>query len=502
MTRRACDRCYAIKAKCQPGREHGTCRRCERLGHICETARSVRKIGRPRATQPTSRKTPDSNSSVGSPNSITSESPTTVLISTSPEPEPSGTFPTLLHQPSPIPAFSQFLTHVSEKSTLEFLFSTTHFIPHFIIGPSFANSMQHSLQARFYVSSEILLEGFLACAAEFARLSGIPSLADRSSASISSLGLSLQVNGDSDSDPHRKKNITRSTLALHKLRLLHATDIPTISTMLALGTSILTYDQLASLEGASMICRYLLSQVKPWYARLVQYPELDFELNCLVYLDTVECALRREVPVLRLVVRGVGVVDRYVGLVYGLLPLLYDVCILGCEIRRDGGFEEGVEERWERVRSSIANWQPSPPEDFTSIYTAREVIAMCTQANIYRQLGLLLLLRHRYRFGTEDIAATAYAETILAEVETCSRMAGETPFKIGFPLLVAGFELVDLGAREGLIRRHFSAASGMHLLPHKRVRKLLRIVWKERDTKDDVSWFDVVSALPKFGYIQ
>jgi hypothetical protein len=352
--------------------------------------------------------------------------------------------------------------------------------------------MQHSLQARFYVSSEILLEGFLACAAEFARLSG-----------ISGLTVTPPISRPDADDSHKKSNITLSTLALHKLRLLHATDIPTISTMLALGTSILTYDQLASLEGASMICRYLLSQVKPWYARLVQYPELDFELNCLIYLDTVECALRREVPVLRLQVRGEGVVDRYVGLVYGLLPLLYDVCVLGWEIRRDGGFGrgEGVEERWERVRSSIANWQPSPPVDFTSTYIAKEVLLMCTQANIYRQLGLLLLHRHRYHFGTEDIAATAYAEAVFAEVETCSRLVGETPFKIGFPLLVAGFELVDPSMREELIQRHFSAASGMHLLPHKRVRKLLRIFWRERDTKEDVSWFDVVSALPKFGYM-
>ncbi|KAL2787787.1 hypothetical protein BJX66DRAFT_353167 [Aspergillus keveii] len=460
MARRSCDRCYAIKAKCQPGRGHDTCRRCERLGHECETVRSVRKIGRPRATRSTSQNSPDSGSSIGSSDLIIAESPSPIsipaIILDPQEAETQRPLALLLQQPHPIPSLSQSLTHASEKSILEFLFSTTHFIPHFIIGPSFANSMQHSLQARFYVSSEILLEGFLACAAEF-------------------------------------KNITLSTLALHKLRLLHATDIPTISTMLALGTSILTYDQLASLEGASMICRYLLSQVKPWYARLVQYSELDFELNCLIYLDTVECALRREVPVLRLRVRGEGVVDRYVGLVYGLLPLLYDVCVLGWEIRKDGGFGrgEGVEERWEKARGSIADWQPSPPDNITSIYTAKEIIAMCTQANIYRQLGLLLLHRQRYHFGTEDIAATAYAQAIFAEVETCSRLAGETPFKIGFPLLVAAFELGGLSSREELIQRHFSA----------RVRKLLRIVWRERDTKENVSWFDVVSGLPKFGYI-
>ncbi|KAL2855784.1 hypothetical protein BJX68DRAFT_264132 [Aspergillus pseudodeflectus] len=126
-----------------------------------------------------------------------------------------------------------------------------------------------------------------------------------------------------------------------------------------------------------------------------------------------------------------GVVDRYVALVYSLLPALYDVSVLGWEVKRAGGFAEGIEERWERVGESIASWQRSPLEILTSIYTGEEVIVMCTQGNIYRQLGLLLLHRHWYRFVTEDIAATAYADTIFSEVETCSRLAGETPFKIG-----------------------------------------------------------------------
>jgi hypothetical protein len=200
-------------------------------------------------------------------------------------------------------------------------------------------------------------------------------------------------------------------------------------------------------------------------------------------------------------VRQGGVVDRYVALVYSLLPALYDVCVLGWEVKRAGGFAEGIEERWERVGEWIASWQPSPLENATSIYTGEEVIAMCTQGNIYRRLGLLLLLRHWYRFGIEDIAATAYADTIFAEVETCSRLAGETPFKIGFPLLLVGFKLVKLTATEELPQRHFGATSGMHLMLHKWVRQLLRIVWRQRDIKNDVSWFDAVSALLKFGYI-
>ncbi|KAL2813432.1 hypothetical protein BJX63DRAFT_432015 [Aspergillus granulosus] len=447
MATRACDRCYAIKAKCQAGRDPAACRRCERLGHRCETLRSVQRVGRPRTRYPRSQTS--SPSSIGSCKSATASFISNPIPNT-PNQEQEIPITSLslsrLSEPYPIPSISQSLAHPSESTIIEFLFSTTHFIPHFIIGPSFARSMQYSLQTRFFGSSETLLEGFLACAGEFAHRSGLH--VDNSSSPDS----------DSGGREHKERNMTRSAHAIRKLRSLHPTDLATMATMLALGTSILTYDNLAALEGASMICRYLLSQVKSWYTRLVQTPEFDFELNCLIYLDTVECLIRREVPVLRLEIREEGVVDRYVGLVYSLLPVLYDVCMLGWEVKQTGGFGcgNGMLERWKGVRKKVASWQPSPPEGFMNMFTAKEVIAICTQANIYRQLGLLLLHRLRYPFGNEDIAGVAYAEAIFAEVETCERLAGEAPFKIGFPLLVAGFEVVDSAARDEQIQRHFN----------------------------------------------
>ncbi|KAL3457572.1 hypothetical protein BJX64DRAFT_268704 [Aspergillus heterothallicus] len=506
MPRRACDRCYAIKAKCSPGRGPDTCRRCERLGHACGTNRSMRRVGRPKATRAASSSPSQSstNSSTSAEDYGTIASPIlgSIPLPESPSPNTDPSYLPLLSfslslipQPHPIPSLSTSLSHPSESTIIEFLFSTTHFIPHFIVGPSFAGSMQHSLQTRFFIACETVLEGFVACAAEFAHRSGLHYLT------------SCNLNPDpvSGSEEHKEKNMARSAHAIRKLRNLQATNLAEVATMLALGTSILTYDLIAALDGAGKICRYLLSQVKPWYGRLVRLPEFDFELNCLVYLDTVDCLIRREVPVLRHEIREEGVVDRYIGLVYSLLPLLYDVCVLGWEVKRAGGFPQGEEqtlkERWESVRRQIADWQPSPPENFTSIYTPKEVISMCTQVNMNRQLGLLLLHRHRYPFGTEDLAGMALAEGISAEVETRETLVGESPFKIGFPSLVAGFELVDLAARERLINRHFNATSGRYACPHKVMRRLLRLVWRERDTKENVSWFDLVPVLPSFGYI-
>jgi hypothetical protein len=280
MARRTCVRCYAVKAKCQPGRGADTCRACEPLGHDCETARSVRKIGRPRATRSICWDALDSESTIDSSGSTTTESPSRISTSKTmpdtPEPEPQARFPSLLQGPSPSPPSASHSHTPPKNPRIPLLKNPFH--PALNHQALLRELMQHPLQAQFFVSPEILLDGFLACAGEFARLSSHHCLAGTPLASVSSLSLSLA----DDSESQRKKNITRSTTAPHKLGLFHPTDIRTVSTMLALGTSILTNDQLASLEGASMVCGYLLSQVKPWYARLVQYPDLHFELNCLI----------------------------------------------------------------------------------------------------------------------------------------------------------------------------------------------------------------------------
>ncbi|RDW72329.1 uncharacterized protein DSM5745_07501 [Aspergillus mulundensis] len=316
---------------------------------------------------------------------------------------------------------------------MQILFSTTAFIPHFTIGPSFRNKMRQSLQTRFLISPENLLEGFLACAGEFALRSGY---------------LPTQV---------ETQNMSRCATAIRKLRALDSpTDIAQVRVMLALGTSILTYDQMASPavsaspqgQGASMICRYVLSHAKPWYeppGPLALMPEMDFEMNCLIYLDTMECLLHRQIPVLRLRVReGEPVVDRYIGLCYSLLPLLYDVCLVGRDIKNQ---KQVRLEAWEKARDAIVAWQPFVSPRFSETYTSKEVIGMFAQANIHRQLGLLVLHRLRYPFGEEDKAATIYSESILAETKTCFELSGDYPSKVGLALLIAGFELVEHSQR-------------------------------------------------------
>ncbi|KAL4751576.1 hypothetical protein BDW72DRAFT_90383 [Aspergillus terricola var. indicus] len=458
MNRRSCDRCYTIKVKCQPGRnrEAATCRRCERLGHKCQTLRKIRPPGRrPQTTS-------------------TSSPPITC-----PDSDESGRLPLIL-QPKSYPRLSITLRS-DEATTIQFLFSTTAFISHFTIGPSFRSKMRQSLQSRFLISPESLVDGFLACAGEFALRSG---------------HLQLQT---------QAQNMSRCATAIRKLRALDPpTDLAQVRLMLTLGTSILTYDQMASPaaaasvygQGAFMICRYILSHAKPWYdppGPLAGLSEMDIEMNCLIYLDTAECLIHRRMPVLRLRPRDGSepVVDRYIGLCYSLLPLLYDTCVIGLDMKNK---KDGWLRAWEKARDAVTQWQPFVPAEFAEMYTSKEVIGMFAHANIHRRLALLVLHRLRYRFGEEDIAAKLYSESILAESETCFQLSGEYPFQIGLPLLVAGFELSDISQREHLIRTHFAANHGLFAQPHSRMRNLLALVWSEKDAREHVSWFDIVSS--------
>lgn len=364
--RRSCDRCYAIKERCQVESNSGTCHRCERLGHKCKTARPVRPVGR----RPRSALIAQNHERTITPDNQSEDAGHDIEYA-----------PLALHVD-----FAQILEiemrvaghklPPAENAIIEFLLDKQQFIRHFVIGPSFSEGMRLSLQSRLVASPGLLIEGFLACSGELGRKCGQLDLEDHVS-------------------------MSRCSKAVQKLRSRNLRDLSEAPGVLALGTSILTYDHLALMNTGPLICRYTLSQIEPWYLQLSRMPEMDFELNCLVYIDIFHCLLHREIPVLRPKIRDSKVVDRYIGVCYTLLPLLYDICNVASKLKGTNSIEEV--DTISRLHVLVANWQPTLPDDFASRYTTYEVVAMISQANIYRQVALLILHRLRYKFGNEDL---------------------------------------------------------------------------------------------------
>ena len=362
----------------------------------------------------------------------------------------------------------------AENAIIEFLLDKQQFIRHFVIGPSFAEGMRLSLQSRLVASPGLLIEGFLACSGELGRKCGQLDLEDHVS-------------------------MSRCSKAVQKLRSRNLRDLSEAPGVLALGTSILTYDHLALMNTGPLICRYTLSQIEPWYLQLSRMPEMDFELNCLVYLDIFHCLLHREIPVLRPKIRDSKVVDRYIGVCYTLLPLLYDICNVASKLKGTNSIEEV--DTISRLHVLVANWQPTLPDDFASRYTTYEVVAMISQANIYRQVALLILHRLRYKFGNEDLAAKSYSESILSEIKTCHRICGQYPFKVGVSLLIAAFEATGSDSRHGFLSMLFEVGGILYRQRNDMMKDLLRYLWCERDAKEGVSWFEIISMMPKLSFI-
>ena len=85
------------------------------------------------------------------------------------------------------------------------------------------------------------------------------------------------------------------------------------------GTTAVAFEILSFHNSARYICRYTPSFIKPWYHLIPKNPELDFEVMCLVYLDTADCFVYREVPIIKLTPRTGGF-DRYVSTCSTLFP--------------------------------------------------------------------------------------------------------------------------------------------------------------------------------------
>lgn len=97
--------------------------------------------------------------------------------------------------------------------------------------------------------------------------------------------------------------------------------------MVGLGQALAVFDILIGGTSAHAILRSSLLSIRDWYPLLVQDAFLDPITITPVFSDTVECLVKREIPVIRFTPPpDRGVVDRYTGLCGTLLPLLYDLC--------------------------------------------------------------------------------------------------------------------------------------------------------------------------------
>lgn len=352
-------------------------------------------------------------------------------------------------------------------------FSVIH-LP-FMLGASFIPESQRTVYAILTLSGPTLTEGYLA-------FLGLMTAYQRS----------LVMRQD-------KPDMLKAAKGLQRLRSVSISHDYDAACALFLGQTMYVFNVLTADDSstAHSIVRSSLMSTKQWIPRLIHFPVMDTIIMSPLLIDTVECLVRREVPIIRLPHTDRIIIDRYAGLCASLLRHLYDLCECSHALKRDvldveSDVHRGLYERLAEVEQAIMHWEPpTSPQLFTDL-REHEVLAMVTQAKVYRLAGLLVIHRLRYPLGVEDEAAQQLANGIFAEMfhfaTTAAKMITAVP--VVFPLTMAMIEIEGPGEELWDQLSSFTVQS----TSAQRLQGFVRQVRAARNSGYGGLWFELVET--------
>jgi hypothetical protein len=384
----------------------------------------------------------------------------------------------------------------------------------FVIGPSFVGAEIRGLATMlgaFPEAADALLSGMLACSGRFFALVGSPR-PERS------LGEAREMTGHLQDSEDLYRYSAKAVKELRERGGEMGNDRRggmdlLLAMVLALG--IITFDLLDSGMHAHGICRFALGLIGGSDGdSAMRMGELERHMLPLIHMDTLNCLVRRQIPLYRLrIAEGDGGVDRYIGRCVPLFSLLYDVCCVSRKLgmRRaddvDGeGRQEGSDEL-AKVEAAVRDWTPESTEQGIGAawLTLREIQVINTQASVHKRAILLFVHRLRCPFGDEDDPAIHMAAPILDDIASLysAQQGGQAPvqfeYRLALPFLIAVAELQDPVQR----------ARALDLLDcimwkriyHKAARLLegfIFHIWEARDRGWRGHWVDLADDGPPF----
>jgi hypothetical protein len=297
---------------------------------------------------------------------------------------------------------------------------------------------------------------------------------------------------------------------------------------LTLGLGLVTFDLLDSGQWAHEICRFTLGLVERgystgcsrgergevWVYRTGRAPEVDAWMVPLVFLDVVNCVVRRKLPVCRLEM-GMETgryVDKYLGVCVELLAPLFDLCRLGQELgtldtRSRGDTKTAratILGELEDIEDTVLRWNPRALKDFTLTSTLNEARAVEIQAKIFRAATLLTIHRLRYGFGTRDAEAKQLSQAIFIEINELypriSPSSGQDEdnnpslyYRLSFPLFVAAIEVQDSEERVFILDMlPIIVCEKIYPKVSNRLRQAMSLFWEARDCRCCMDYTDLV----------
>ncbi|OAL49789.1 hypothetical protein IQ07DRAFT_631794 [Pyrenochaeta sp. DS3sAY3a] len=514
---RACDRCHRLKERCiRLPTQDGSCVLCKRLDHRCTTRRTAQPRGRPSQgcmspnthslcwiqEQGSSEKSSKDqsgkrcfatslparhrSSATVSPLSYSTSILQPTFKASSPRchsqlmSSPNSTtaqemaLKLLLFSPSPETHLSMPLCPTDDV-LLESMLDRDQFLQYFTLGQGFTENFRSLGYTRFCESKEFIHEGSLACAGAV-------------------------FHARAKSTGFQDTHFARSAVGLRKLRGATVTKSE-VAPCLTLGMSLATFELITSGKYVHSITRFTLSLVHPLYSFICGDPGLHSQALSLIFMDTLECLLRRRIPIIRYKECEVSVVDRLVGLCAPLLPIIHDICYYAYMMNESQmkGTQELHLAELDRLVEMVTNWEPRPfPAEMAARLSAQEKIHLLSHARAFKKAITLVIHRLKYPFGVEDSKANMLSTEIFAEfgIDLCQETGNErkTMPQTMVPWMIAAFEVTHPERRYRLLHMELPTSREILRLPAARMKDTVQGVWMRRDISKFLLLFDALET--------
>ncbi|KAH0831535.1 hypothetical protein AYO21_11334 [Fonsecaea monophora] len=271
-------------------------------------------------------------------------------------------------------------------------------------------------------------------------------------------------------------DISRGSLALERLRNAQPSTLEEAISIAVLGPTIAAFDCLTMCSGALLVLRHSLSLIKPWYSQMSQDAELDPILISPILWDTVNCLVTGDVPVLEYRFRNLYLVDRVAGMCTTLMPMLYQLCLLGHKIR-----DSTVEDHFQSLRTlqrRLTLWSPVLQQESPGRLTGDDISAMVSQALMYRSASLLVIHRLSNPLGTADATGKELADGIIGLLQNYLTQRGpESKLQhVNFPVFLAMLETTEVPKAIFKVLTVLSVTSITEL----KLKSVIDRVWEQR----------------------
>ena len=460
---RACDRCHRIKSGCHYSDGQDACDRCYRLNHKCESNREDGKVGRPRSR----RKPSVSQKPIVShtPSLEKPAQPDTQILEALKDFEPSDV---------------RLVRDLVQNQQYD-----QRFVNSFAIESFYSNTMEDLIIRQLLSAPAQVKDALLA-------LAGALAANEQGSSSTAMDSTDAMVNMD------------RCCRAMERLRLIDSASEEDAKATLFVASSLVSFNDLTIGYGFLPVVRAALLAVKPWYSDLLNTDSshLDPHLIPVVFAEVMECIKLRQVPTLRWPASAAQLIDRSYGIAHGVLPFLYDICVLSSDMESDRLDIASVQQSCLQLTQKLNDWNPElylrAAENRGLHLSKVQRFKITKHAECYKILAFSLLSQLRQMATGDPSDTSRYADQLQEVVSSFFTEDTHQVLYLLFPYFVACTELEDKTDQDRVLDQMKYLSGGIATQSCNRMYEFLQYVWQIRLLDPSKTWLELVDEGPNF----